>query len=100
VARVKHCVAAGMLTLTLLVAGCGGAGAGASGCTAGGMDAVTTRSNLERRMEDAQRDGRITTARLTAARDRLDTETQAAEDDGDWEAYCTAVDDTAAELGL
>lgn len=96
-ARVKRCAAAGLLVLTAAISACS---AGASGCTAGGLDAITTRSNVERRMEDAQQAGRITAEQVSRARDRLETETAAAEDDGDWAAYCTAVDDTAAELGL
>jgi hypothetical protein len=97
VARVKRRAAVGLVALTAAISACS---ADASGCTAGGLDAITARSNLERRMEDAQQAGRVTAEQVSRARELLDTETAAAEDDGDWAGYCTAVDDTAAELGL
>jgi hypothetical protein len=100
VTRVKH-FAAAVLLPSLILAGCNsGGGEGASGCTAGGLDAITARSNFELKMADAEQDGELTEEQLTRARDQLDSRTDAAQDDGDWVAYCTAIDDTRTELGL
>jgi hypothetical protein len=42
----------------------------------------------------------ITVDQLTAARDKLFNQTQAAADKNDWVTYCKAIDDMRAELGL
>ncbi|WP_059016981.1 hypothetical protein [Mycobacterium sp. M26] len=76
------------------------ASATATGCTASGLDAMTALSDFELQMGDAQKAGKITVDQLTAARDKLFTETQAAADQKDWAAYCKAIDDMRAELGL
>lgn len=109
----KHLVIAGLLSLTL--AGCGGGGsttdtapattttttsAAASGCSAGGLDAMTALSDFQLQMSDAQKAGKITVDQLLAARDKLFQATQAAQKANDWTAYCKAIDDTRAELGL
>lgn len=75
------------------------ASATATGCTASGLDAMTALSDFELQMGDAQKAGKITVDQLTA-RDKLFTETQAAADQKDWAAYCKAIDDMRAELGL
>ncbi|HNF04445.1 MAG TPA: hypothetical protein PKI02_04275 [Mycobacterium sp.] len=105
--------------LILVLAGCGGAtktdtsttasssadstatsSATASGCTASGLDAMTALSSFEMDMGKAQKDGKITVDQLTAARDKLFNQTQAAADKNDWVTYCKAIDDMRAELGL
>lgn len=72
----------------------------ATGCTASGLDAMTALSDFELQMGDAQKAGKITVDQLTAARDKLFNQTQAAADKNDWAAYCKAIDDMRAELGL
>jgi hypothetical protein len=115
----KQLVAAGVMALVL--AGCGGGGestsesssatgssaaassestAAASGCTAGGLDAMTALADFQLEMDDAQKSGKITLDQLTASRDKLFTETQAAQEKEDWAAYCKSIDDARAELGL
>jgi peroxiredoxin len=74
--------------------------AAASGCTASGLDAMTALSDFQLEMDDAQKNGQMTVDELTAARDRLFNETQAAAEKEDWVAYCTSIDDMRAELGL
>jgi len=88
--------------LILVLAGCGGAtktdtsttasssadstatsSATASGCTASGLDAMTALSSFEMDMGKAQKDGKITVDQLTAARDKLFNQTQAAADKND-----------------
>lgn len=76
------------------------ASATATGCTASGLDAMTALSDFELEMGDAQKAGKITVDQLTAARDKLFNETQAAADKEDWAAYCKAIDDMRAELGM
>ncbi|HNP57224.1 MAG TPA: hypothetical protein PK331_17995 [Gordonia sp. (in: high G+C Gram-positive bacteria)] len=109
----KHLVIAGLLTLAL--AGCGGGGsttdtapattttttsAAASGCSASGLDAMTALSDFQLQMNAAQKAGKITVDQLIAARDKLFKETQAAQSANNWTAYCKAIDDMRAELGL
>lgn len=104
--------------LVLVLAGCGGgsrtessttaspassatsASATASGCTASGLDAMTTLSEFQLEMNDAQKAGKLTVDQLTAARDKLFNQTEAAADKDDWAAYCKAIDDMRAELKL
>ena len=104
--------------LVSILAGCGGGGQtsesttsspatsastespAASGCTASGLDAMTTLSNFELEMNDAQKAGKLTVDQLIAARNKLFDQTQAAADANDWAAYCKAIDDTRTELGL
>ena len=102
--------------LVLALAGCGGktetnsttspastsasTSAAASGCAASGLDAMTALSSFEMDMGKAQKDGKLTVDQLTAARDKLFNQTQAAADKDDWVAYCKAIDDVRAELGL
>ncbi len=122
----KHLVIAVLLALTL--AGCGGGGGAAtessaaespvaaseessaqettaggtpaSGCTASGLDAMTALSDFQLEMDQAQKDGKITSDQLLASRDSLFDATQAAQEKEDWAAYCKAIDDTRTELGL
>ncbi|WP_099042669.1 hypothetical protein [Mycobacterium neglectum] len=115
----KQLVAAGVMALAL--AGCGGGGepaaensagsasssqssesatAAATGCTGGGLDAMTALADFQLEIDDAHKSGRITLDQLTAARDKLFNETQAAQEKEDWTAYCKSIDDTRAELGL
>lgn len=115
----KVLVAATLLVMAL--AGCGGgsktdtgstapssssasssasASAAASGCTASGLDAMTALSDFQLEMDNAQKAGKLTVDQLTAARDKLFNETQAAADKDDWAAYCKAIDDMRTELGL
>ena len=115
----KQLVVAGVMALVLT--GCGGGGestsessagstsaaessesttAAASGCTAGGLDAMTALADFQLEMDDAQKSGKITLDQLTTARDKLFNETQAAQEKEDWTAYCNSIDDTRAELGL
>ena len=114
----KQLVIAGVAALVL--AGCGGgtepaaessAGSAASSatgsttaaataCTGSGLDAMTALADFQLEMDDAQKSGKITLDQLTSARDKLFNETQAAQEKEDWTAYCTAIDDTRAELGL
>ena len=103
--------------LVLVISGCGGktettsttspatspaasTSTAASGCAASGLDAMTALSSLEMDMGKAQKDGKLTVDQLTAARDKLFNQTQAAADKDDWAAYCEAIDDMRAELGL
>lgn len=114
----KSLVAAGLMVLVL--AGCGSGGesasessagpssaassesatAAATGCTGGGLDAMTALADFQLEMDDAQKSGKITLDQLTTARDTLFNETQAAQEKEDWTAYCKSIDDTRAELGL
>ncbi|HNM83596.1 MAG TPA: hypothetical protein PKI77_03650 [Mycobacterium sp.] len=113
----RQALLAGVLALVL--AGCGGGtesktestaaaptGAGettsvtAGGCTASGLDAMTALADFQLKMGDAQKAGKLTVDQLTAARDKLYNETQAAQAKEDWAAYCKAIDDMRAELGL
>ena len=117
----KQLVAAGVMAFAL--AGCGGGGesasesstgsppssatassesttAAATGCTAGGLDAMTALADFQLEMDDAQKSGKITIDQLTSSRNKLFNETQAAQEKEDWAAYCKAIDDTRAELGL
>ena len=114
----KQLVIAGVAALVL--AGCGGgtepaaespAGSAASSatgsttapataCTGSGLDAMTALADFQLEMDDAQKSGKITLDQLTSARDKLFDETQAAQEKEDWTAYCKAIDDTRAELGL
>ena len=112
---------AAAIVLFLALAGCGGktetptsssatssasssasapTSAAASGCAASGLDAMTALSSFEMDMGKAQKDGKLTVDQLTAARDKLFNQTQAAADKNDWAAYCKAIDDMRAELGL
>ncbi len=103
--------------LALVIAGCGGGttsdtktspsaaspaetSAAASGCSAGGLDAMSALADFQLQMDDAQKAGKLTVDQLTAARDKLFNETQAAQAKDDWAAYCKAIDDMKAELGL
>jgi hypothetical protein len=104
--------------LVLVLAGCGGGGkseisttassassttsasAAAAGCTASGLDAMTALSDFQLEMDKAQKDGKLTVDQLTAARDKLFNQTQAASEKEDWAAYCKAIDDMRSELGL
>ena len=103
--------------LALVIAGCGGGttsdtktspaatsptetSAAASGCTAGGLDAMSALADFQLQMDDAQKAGKLTVDQLTAARDKLFNQTQAAQAKDDWAAYCKAIDDMKAELGL
>jgi len=109
----RQALLAGVLALVL--AGCGGGtesktestaaaptGAGettsvtAGGCTASGLDAMTALADFQLKMKA----GKLTVDQLTAARDKLYNETQAAQAKEDWAAYCKAIDDMRAELGL
>jgi hypothetical protein len=110
----KNVVMAGLVALA--VAGCGGGqtvtetttgmsaetttAAAASGCTASGLDAMTALSDFQLEMDAAQKAGKLTVDQLVAARDKLFNATQAAQDKDDWAAYCKAIDDMRAELGL
>ncbi len=113
----KQVLLAGVLAL--VVAGCGGGtgtktettaatptgtgettSAAAAGCTASGLDAMSALSDFQLEMGDAQKAGKLTVDQLTAARDKLFNETQAAQAKDDWAAYCKAIDDMRAELGL
>lgn len=110
----KHFASAGLLAVALFLAGCGGgseptssssapaesSSAAASGCTAGGLDAMTALSDFELEMGEAAKAGKITNDQLLAARDTLFNTTQAALEKEDWATYCKAIDDTRAELGL
>ena len=51
-------------------------------------------------MDDAQKAGKLTVDQLTAARDKLFNQTQAAQAKGRLGGYCKAIDDMKAELGL
>lgn len=107
--------------LILVLAGCGGgsktetssasasassasssssASAAASGCTASGLDAMTALSDFQLEMDKAQKAGKLTVDQLTAARNKLYDETQAAAAKDDWVAYCKSIDDMRSELGL
>ena len=103
--------------LALVIAGCGGGttsdtttspsaaspaetSAAASGCSAGGLDAMSALADFQLQIDDAQKAGKLTVDQLTAARDKLFNETQAAQAKDDWAAYCKAIDDMKAELGL
>ncbi len=72
----------------------------AAGCTASGLDAVSTLSDFELEMDAAQKAGKTTTDQLLASRDKLFNQTQAASKDDDWATYCKAIDDMRTELGL
>jgi hypothetical protein len=115
----KRLAFAGLLALTLAFTGCGGgesvgksstSGASgspatsettsASGCTAGGLDAMTALADFQLELDDAQKAGKITSDQLLEARDKLFKETQAAQANEDWAAYCKAIDDMRAELRL
>ena len=113
----KQALLAGLLAL--VITGCGG-GAGtktespaattphsgqttsaaAGGCPASGLDAMSALDDFQLEMNDAQKAGKLTVDQLTAARDKLFNETQAAQAKDDWAAYCKAIDDMRAELGL
>lgn len=115
----RNLIVAGLLVLTL--AGCGQskpasesspepaataasteapATAAASGCAAGGLDAMSALSDFQLEMDDAQKAGKLTTDELLAARDKLYNQTQAAYADSDWDTYCKAIDDMRTELGI
>lgn len=107
----KHLVTTGLLALALT--GCGGSGSStdtdpatpmtsvtAPECTSGGLGAITALANLQVEMSEAQKAGKITLDQLLAARDSLFKATQAAQASKNWTAYCKAIDDTRAELGL
>ena len=112
----KPLVIAAAIVLTL--AGCGGGtsttsvqdtgsavsgeatAAPASGCTASGLDAMSTLADFQLEMDSAQKAGKLTVDQLTAARDKLYNQTQAAQQNDDWATYCKAIDDMRAELGL
>ena len=112
----KHTLMAGLVALA--VAGCGGGAtntdapttsaqttvettsAAASGCTASGLDAMTALANFQLQMDEAQKSGKLTIDQLTAARDKLYNQTQSAQADENWAAYCKAIDDMRVELGL
>jgi len=115
----KHTLLAGLVALALIgSAGCGGGAtntdapttsaqtttettsAAASGCSASGLDAMTALADFQLKMDDAQKSGKLTVDQLTAARDKLYNQTQAAQVDEDWAAYCKAIDDMRVELGL
>ena len=51
-------------------------------------------------MDKAQKAGKLTVDQLTAARNKLYDETQAAAAKDDWAAYCKSIDDMRSELGL
>lgn len=74
--------------------------AAAAGCTASGLDAMTALSEFQLKMNEAQQAGKITVDQLVAARDKLFNQTQAAAANDDWAAYCKAIDDMRAELGM
>jgi hypothetical protein len=76
------------------------ASAAARGCAASGLDAMTALSNFQLELDAAQKAGKITLDPLTASRDKLFNQTQAATKNGDWPAYCKAIDDMRAELKL
>ena len=61
---------------------------------------MTALSEFELEMNDAQKAGKLTVDQLIAARNKLFDQTQAAAAKDDWAAYCTAIDDMRAELGL
>lgn len=111
----KQALLAGVVAL--VIAGCGGGtetktestaptsagettSAAAAGCTASGLDAMSALADFELKMGDAQKAGKLTVDQLTAARDKLYNQTQAAQAKDDWAAYCKAIDDMRAELGL
>lgn len=116
----KRLASTGLMAVVLVLAGCGGGSEGsgsssdtgsatssaessaaaASGCSAGGLDAMTALSDFQLEMDQAQKDGKITTEQLIRSRDKLFNETQAAQEKSDWAAYCKAIDDTRAELGI
>jgi FlaG/FlaF family flagellin (archaellin) len=72
----------------------------ASGCSGSGLDAMTALSDFQLEMDAAQKEGTLTLDQLTAARDTLFNETQAAAEKEDWTAYCKSIDDMRTELGL
>jgi hypothetical protein len=74
--------------------------AAATACTGSGLDAMTALADFQLEMDDAQKSGKITLDQLTSARDKLFNETQAAQEKEDWTAYCKAIDDTRAGLGV
>lgn len=114
----KRLMLAGLIALT--VAGCGGskpaaestaespatsaaaseATAAASGCSASGLDAMTSLSDFQLELDKAQKEGKITLDQLLATRDKLFSQTQAAQEKEDWATYCKAIDDTRSELKL
>ena len=113
----RHAILAGLFTL--VIAGCGGGGtatettspgpagetatetsATASGCTASGLDAMSSLADFQLEMGAAQKAGKLTVDQLTAARDKLYDATQAAQETDDWTTYCAAIDDMRTELGL
>ena len=61
---------------------------------------MTALSDFQLQMNAAQKAGKITVDQLIAARDKLFKETQAAQSANNWTAYCKAIDDMRAELGL
>lgn len=61
---------------------------------------MTVLSDFQLEMDKAEKDGKITTEQLLRWREKLFTETQAAQEKGDWEAYCKVIDDARADLGL
>jgi hypothetical protein len=73
----------------LVVAGCGGSKPAASG-----PDAMTSLSDFQLELDKAQKEGKITLDQLLAARDKLFSQTQAAQEKEDWATYCQAIDDT------
>ena len=74
--------------------------AAASECTGSGLDAMPALSDFELEMDAAQKNGKITLDQLLASRNKLYEQTQAASGKQDWTAYCKAIDDMRAELGL
>lgn len=104
-------------TVVLTIAGCGGNKSAtttvedtsapassqsvkASGCTASGLDAMSALSDFQLEMDRAQKAGTLTVDQLIASRDKLFTQTQAAQQTSDWVSYCKAIDDMRTELGL
>ena len=112
--RVPALLAAAVLGLILLAsAGCGDkppattndstsptASAAATGCAASGLDAMDALANFQLEMDAAQKAGKITLDQLTASRDKLFNQTQAASNKSDWAAYCKAIEDMRAELKI
>ena len=54
---------------------------------------MTALSDFELEMDAAHKAGKLTVDQLTASRDKLFEQTQAASGKEDWAAYCKAIDD-------